>query len=386
MARSSDTSLHTRSEEQFTREQLIERCGSGSSPRVSIHLPTHSASDQASHDRIRFKRLVTLAAREVDDPGVLTAATDLCERFEFWAHGTAGLSVLVDDSHTVAIRLMRPSPEVVVVSDRFHLKPLVEALHRGVAFDVLALSRQAARLVYGTGSGASDQHVPGLPAGLADALRWDDRERQIQTHAASRTGAGNVAAAFHGQGGRSDTRRNDLDRYLHLVDAAVREHRGSTSRPLVLAGVDDIRSAFRSITRCAHVEEGGIAGNPDRLTASELAARARSIVQPSSARAEQDAREVFLAGHSSTVDLVESAVVAAARGQVRSIFVPADRSVWGRFDPDEGLRAHHDERRPGDHDLTDVAAAETLRHGGDAYVVPARDIPGGGAVAATLRL
>ena len=108
-------------------------------------------------------------------------------------------------------------------------------------------------------------------------------------------------------------------------------------------------------------------------------------MEPSTARAEQAARDAFLAGRATTLDLVESSVIAAARGRVSSIFVPADHSIWGRFDPDAGLQAEHDERQPGDHDLTDVAAAETLRRGGDAYVVPAREIPRGGTVAATLR-
>ncbi len=380
-----DLQLHTRSEDDLTRDELIGWCGAGSAPRVSIHLPTHAGSDQASQDRTRFRRLVTLAARDVDDPGVLDVAHDLCEQSDFWAHGTAGLTVLADRSGTTAVRLTQSAPELVVVGDRFHLKPLVAAMNRGVAFDVLALSRHAARLVRGTGTAAIEQEVPGLPAGLADALKWDDRERQLHSHASSRTGSGDVAAAFHGQGGRGDTSHADLDRYLHQVDAAVRDHRGATSRPLVLAGVDDIRSAYRSITRCRDVVDGDIAGNPDRLTAAELAARARSIVEPSTARAEQAARDAFLAGRATTLDLVESSVIAAARGRVSSIFVPADHSIWGRFDPDAGLQAEHDERQPGDHDLTDVAATETLRRGGDAYVVPAREIPRGGTVAATLR-
>lgn len=380
-----DAPLHTRSEDELTRDDLIEWCGAGSAPRVSIHLPTHGAGDQVGQDRTRFRRLVALAGRDLDDQRILGAAHDLCERPDFWSRGTAALTVLADRAGTTAIRLTRPTPELVVVGDRFHVKPLVAAHNRAVEFDVLALSRHAARLVRGTGSTAVAEEVPGLPAGLSDALRWDDREPQLHTHAASRTGPGAVAAAFHGQGGRSDTGDADLVRYLHLVDAAVCEHRSTTSRPLVLAGVDDIRSAFRSVTRCHGVVDGHIAGNPDRLTIDELAARARGVVEPSTAGAEQAARDLFLAGRVATLDLVESAVIAAARGRVGSIFVPADHSIWGRVDPDEGLQSEHDERQPGDHDLTDVAAAETLRHGGDAYVVPSREIPRGGTVAATLR-
>jgi hypothetical protein len=220
---------------------------------------------------------------------------------------------------------------------------------------------------------------------MPDALRWDDREPQLQSHSGKRTGGGNVAATFHGQGSTNDSRDVDLDRYLHLIDRAITDHRSGSTRPLVLAGVDDIVGAYRKVTRCHHVVDDHVAGNPDQLRAEDLADRARRFVPPSAADAEHAARELFLAGATATVRTVEQAVIAAAAGQVASIFVPADREYWGRYRPGHRVLEEHDTRGPGDHDLADVAAAETLRHGGLAFVVPESDIPGGGTAAATLR-
>jgi hypothetical protein len=352
---------------------------------VSLYLPTHHAGREVTQDPVLFRRLVASAAEEVTDGGLLTAAARLVDDREFWSHGSAGLAVLADADTTTAIRLAEPTGEFSIVSDRFHLKPLVAALARRVEFDILAISRHSVRLVTVTGSRAVETEVPDLPASMPDALRWDDREAQLQSHSGNRAGGGQVTATFHGQGSANDTRDVDLDRYLHLVDHAIASYRSAATRPLVLAGVDDIVGAYRKVTRCHHVVDDHVAGSPDQLRAEELAERARRFVPPSAADAEQTARESFLAGATATVRTVEQSVIAAAAGQVASIFVPADVEYWGRYRPGHRLLEEHDTRGPGDHDLADVAAAETLRHGGLAFVVPAGDIPGGGTAAATLR-
>jgi len=358
---------------------------SASSEFASFYLPTHRGGREVTQDPVLFRRLVASAAKEVTGDGLLAAAARLVDDREFWAHGSAGLAVLASLDGTTAIRLSEPCGELAVVSDRFHLKPLVAALGRRVEFDVLAMSRHSVRFVEVTGSRAVEVEVPGLPTSMPEALQLDDREPQLQSHSGARVGRGQVAATFHGQGGGSDARDADLDRYLHLVDRAVAEHRSDSTRSLVLAGVDELVAVYRKLTRCAHVLDDHVAGNPDQLRAAELADRARGFVPPVAADAERAAREAFANGAVATVDTVEPAVIAAAAGQVASVFVPADQEYWGRYRPGHRMLEEHSTREPGDHDLADVAATETLRHGGLAFVVPASDMPGVGTAAATLR-
>jgi hypothetical protein len=68
---------------------------------------------------------------------------------------------------------------------------------------------------------------------------------------------------------------------------------------------------------------------------------------------------------------------------VETLFVPADQERWGTFDPST-LEVHVDGDEHSD-DLYDVAAAVTLGHGGDVFVVDSGEIPGSGEVAAVLR-
>lgn len=385
----SDVPFRVVDDVDLTTQDLVAWSGAPASPdasdRVSLYLPTHRAGREVTQDPVRLRQLIGLARAEAGEGELLAAIGTFVQDRSLRGHGVMGLALLVDRTGATAIRLSEPPAELVVVSDRFHLKPLIAAIGRRLAFDVLALGRHRVRLVRVDGSRAVEAEVPGLPTSMTDALRWDDREPQLQSHAAGRIGAGRVAAAFHGQGGTGDAREADLDRYLRLVDRPVVAHRSGSTRPLVLAGVDEIVAAYRRLTSCAHLADAHIGGSPDQLRAAELADRGRRFVRPSTAAAEHEAREAFLAGAAATVDTVEQAVIAAAAGRVTSIFVPADRASWGRYHPGHRRLDEHDERQAGDHDLTDVAATETLRHGGLAFVVPASEVPGGGTAAATLR-
>ena len=377
--------IRTLVDHELSIDDVVALAGTGATQRVSLYLPTHTAGRDVTQDPIRLRTLIRLAAEETEDPAILDTVRSLAGDPAFWEHSSAGLGVLVDEGSTTAIRLSREVDELAVASDRFHLKPLLVALAHQTDFEVLALSQHAVRLVRASQSAATQVDVADLPSGMPEALQWDDRERQLQSHAAGRVGGGQVTAGFHGQGGRGDTKVTDIHRFLKVVDRAVVEHRKGSTLPLVLAGVDELVAAYRSITRCQHVVDGHVAGNPEQLRAVDLAERARAFVQPMASELQERARESYLAGAAATVDTVEQAVIAAAAGQVASIFVPADTAYWGRYRPGHVELVEHNDREPGDHDLADVAATETLRHGGDVFVVAVQDIPGGGTAAATLR-
>jgi hypothetical protein len=372
-------------DQDLSVDEIIALAGAGASQRTSLYLPTHAAGRDVAQDPIRFRGLIKRATEEIEDSAVLDPVRELADDPEFWAHGSAGLGVLADAEGVTVIRLSEEVDELAVVSDRFHLKPLLVALTNATRFEVLALSQHAVRLVGASGSAATELDVPDLPSGMPEALQWDDRERQLQSHAAGRTVGGQVTAGFHGQGGRADSRDADIHRFLQMVDHAVADHRQGSTIPLVLAGVDELVAEYRGVTRCQHVVDGHIPGNPEQLRTDELADRARPLVQPLASDKERRARESHLARTAATVDTVEQAVIAAAAGQVASIFVPADEACWGRYRAGHVVLVEHDVREPGDHDLTDVAATEALLHGGDVFVVPLDGIPGGGTAAATLR-
>jgi hypothetical protein len=76
---------------------------------------------------------------------------------------------------------------------------------------------------------------------------------------------------------------------------------------------------------------------------------------------------------------------AAHIGRVERLLVASDRQVWGRYNPDEETVSLHDEPLPGDEDLLDVAAHQTILHSGEAIAVADAEIPGSNGIAAVFR-
>ncbi len=78
-------------------------------------------------------------------------------------------------------------------------------------------------------------------------------------------------------------------------------------------------------------------------------------------------------------------LTAAHQGRIATLFIPSGVHRYGRFDF-EGIRLQeHAEEQPGDDELVDLAAMQTLLHGGTVYDADPKDIPGQQLIAAVYR-
>jgi hypothetical protein len=231
------------------------------------------------------------------------------------------------------------------------------------------------------------------PQSLAEALRYDEFEKQLQQHSTSSSGlgGGRRPSMFHGQGSVGDhaATKPYLMQFLHEVDTAVATLLEEETAPLVLAGVKSIQGCYREVSRYRHLAEQGIAGNPDRLGMSNLHQRGWTIVAPSFQKPKIDAIEQFgrLVGKADPRAVAELGQVLAAAyaQQVETLLVAAETQLWGAFDPVTNRLQLHDEGQPGDEELLDVAVRMTLLNGGMAYVLDEQDMPVALPVAALLR-
>jgi hypothetical protein len=108
------------------------------------------------------------------------------------------------------------------------------------------------------------------------------------------------------------------------------------------------------------------------------------LVKPLFEEAQQRAASQYqqLAGSAHASGELEAVAAAACEGRVETLFVALGRPVWGIFDPNTGRVEKHAESAPGDVDLLDLAAAQTLRHGRTVYAVEPEQVPSHTAVAA----
>lgn len=364
----------------------------GSSPCVTILMPTQRSGRETQQGPIRLKNLVDEARRRLVDGGMrdpeasdlLSEVTSLVDDGSFWQHQEDGLAIYVSPDSTKTFRLAVPLDELVVVGDAFHLKPLLLAAEGDDRFHLLAVSRGRVRLLWGRRHRIGEVAIEGsIPDGLAEALWYEDREKQLQHRASDRAGRGSVVATFHGHG-TPDEDEEERDRaFLRAVDRGVMELVDSDV-PLVLAGVTEITAMYRDVTKHPNVVEEPIGGNPDEATPRSLHERAWAVVEPIlSAQRARDAEQFREQPTRGTVDL-EEALAAAGEGRVDAIWVPLGSQRWGTAT--EGTVDVHEERSDGDSDLFDLAALRTRATGGRVHVATDPDaIPGGGDIAALFR-
>ncbi len=364
-------------------------------PCVSVFMPSHRMTPDSAQDPIRLRNLLDEAEKQLVAGGlrapvareILGPGRELSGPGWFWSYQSDGLAVFLAPGWSRVFRLPEAFGELVVVTGRFHVKPLLTLLAAGHRFYVLALSRNEVRLLEGTPHGVREAELADVPRSLRDTLKYDDLEKELGLHIAGRGGPG-ARAVFHGHGIGGEVDKVLLERFLRQVDAGLQEMLKAETAPLVLAGVEYEQAMFRQLTRYRHVLGDGIGGNPEQVSPAELHERAWAIVEPVFTRARQKAVQRYLdaagRGRAASSDVAEI-VRAALRGRVDTLVVATGTQRWGRADPESFEVASHDQRQPGDEDLLDRAAVQTLLASGTVFVVPAQEIPGRVPAAAVLR-
>jgi hypothetical protein len=92
-----------------------------------------------------------------------------------------------------------------------------------------------------------------------------------------------------------------------------------------------------------------------------------------------------LSGTGQTTTDVKEAVLAAHHGRVDVLFVALGVQVWGNFDPSTNTVHVHQAPEPGDEDLLDLAAIQSILNGGTVYAVEPEQVPDHSPLVAVFR-
>lgn len=385
----------------ISQAELRELAGHTGWPSVSIHLPTHRDAANREHDRLLLRNLIKSACDELVAAGMsqtqaatwCAQASALPDDASFWREGSDGLSVFVSEGAVEVLRLDMAVAESVVVGDRFYLRPLHRVAGAQREFFALALDKNGCRLFRASRDAIEQIELTDAPASLADELKYDQREESMQFSTVpgpqSIAGTGRAQGMFHGHGGEKDVEKTDLERYLRKVEHAVTKAVDSDdSAPLLLMGVDYAISTYRALNTSPAVVDLQVTGATAELTPHRIHELAGEALEPHFVkRAEAALAELAdKTGAGLVARSAERVVEAAAAGRVRTLVLddtPGPYGVLDRtsltaqvtcVDPPARLRenAAADSTECG-WDLIDLAAAETIVHGGEVIAVQGVD-------------
>jgi hypothetical protein len=352
-------------------------------PCVSIYLPTHRGGPATHQNPIRLKNAIAAAEERLAQRGgrrseveaYLRPVRALIDVPELFWRQADGFAAFLSPKTFQTLRLTVSVPELVVVGERFHLKPLMPLLVGDGRFYILAVSQDHVRLLEASREGAREVEVPGMPRSLEEGINADAKQHYFQEQLRDP----------HSATERSDVTDAMLEPFLLRVDGALTDLLEEERAPLVLAGVKRIRTAYRHLSKYGSTLERGIDGDPDERSETELQREAWELVSPIFQGGRQQSAERYreLKGTGRASADLRQVLRAACQGRVESIFVPADEQRWGRFHP-EPCEIEPCAESLGE-DLLDRAALEVLVRRGVVYAVPRAEMPGPGAVNAVYR-
>ncbi len=354
----------------LTREQFNALLETQGSPCVTLMMPTVKAGPEVQQNAIRFKNLI----RQVQDqlqkcdtaPRDLRMTIRTLERLshddDFWQHQAASLALFVEGDNARFFRVPIPLPEMVVVGERFKVAPLLPLLQNDGVFYILAVSRNATRLLMGTRDEVHEVHSDGMPQSLAELTGVKYEQQSFFLHSFRVRQRGGGTAVPHGYWQYDD--EADLREYFKRIDEAVRDAIGEPETPLVFAGIESNFALYKDINQHPGLCGDFIQGNVEHLADHALHQRAWAIVEPEFHRAAHEAATRFLdaRGTDLTRDDATAILDAARQGAVGTLLVSEDQLQ-------------------GD---AENLVVETLRRGGEVHVIDPQAIEGR-KIAAILR-
>ena len=368
----------------------------GNPPCLSLYQPTHRHYPDNQQDPIRFGNLVKALETSLLRGLSKDAVRPLLEPFlalagnrAFWSHALDGLAVLAAKGVFRVYKLQRPVPELAVVADNFHTKPLLRIVQSADRYQVLGLNRKEIRLFEGNRDALDEiEPDPGVPRTIAEVPGKEPTEPQLTVAAYGGIGEGHVAMR-HGHGSRKSQIDIEAERFFRAVDRGILEHHSQPSGlPLILAALPEHHPMFHAVSHSPFLMDEGIDVHPDALSSvDELRERAWRVIEPRYLARWAALVEEF--GNARSKGLGEHRLAEVAKavvgGRVATLLIEARREIPGRIHAATGEIEFGDLAHPQMDDVLDDLGTLARKMGGHVVVFPAERMPVTSGVAAIYR-
>ncbi len=364
--------------------------------QVSIYSPTsRDSSDGYQADKIHFKNQLKEAVNQLtkqygmneqEAKEYLKPGYDLLDNQPFWRESSDALAFFHSTAGTrikkLPIELDQPTAHV---GNEFMLRPLLPLLNTDGRFYILNLNLNAVRLYEATPNTISEVVLnDDVPTTIADYTKFLEH----QEHTGSRSIQGGGGGIHYGQGDGNDSEKEEIQQYFYELSKAVDDIIQCDPLPTVLAGVEYLIPMYRKASHYPKYEEGYVRGSFSENDVETLHNAAFDIMEPTFDVDRMEAFDRFAQlqdGDWASSD-AKKVILAALTGQVDTLFVEDDATLWGVYNEQEYKIQLHPESTPKSKDLLTEAAIQTLLKKGKVFTCEADEMPVEGAkVAAVFR-
>ncbi len=375
--------------EMVRKEDFLDLVRKPEGIAVSIYMPTHRVAETEG-DPLTLRHLLEKAEggliekgmRPAEARSLLTPARELLSDALFWQHQDDSLALFMTPGKFRYFNLPLATPEMVVVSDDFFIKPLLPLIASDNSFYLLSLSLNHVALFQCREDTCREITPAKMPRSLDEAMRFDEAEKQLQQHI-----VGTGTAMFHGQGAPNDLNKENTVRFFQEINRNLEKSLAGEKAPLVIAAVDHFHPMFRAASSYPNILAQGVVGSPDRMNPEALQRAAWQAVRPYFRQVQEKALAQYVnaSGQGPSISDLAQIIPAAVDGRVYNLFVAEGLRSWGVFDTAEHKVRLEKETSPGASDLVEFLVKQTFLTGGSVYMLKSEEMPSQTGVAAVLR-
>jgi hypothetical protein len=355
---------------------------------VTIYQDTHKMNSEAQQDPVRFKNQLKEAGEKMLAAGMDKQKTDeLLEKakaktsgHKFWNYQDEGLALFISENTLELLQLPHKTGNKVRVEQEFYIRPLLPLVHLDTEYYVLSLSKAEIHLYKTDGYYAEEMELNDIPESYEEFRQFDVEEKHLGS-----TSDNTGTHVTHGRGAASEDEYRHEKEFLKQVENGVTTFMRTKEEPMIIAGLKDITSEYKSINHYHQTWEDVIEIRPADLREQELIEKSREMMHAHMNEQQNDQIDSYAdyAGGEKFEDDLTLIAKAAVRGQVEALFLNKGASHNG-IHPEQMEQGEEDQNKLLS-EIENTTAVTVLKNGGTVWDLNPSKIPANKTVAAVLR-
>ncbi len=369
----------------ITNAELRRLAGHQGERCISILFPTHKSGQEVLNEKDKkvFKNLLKELARALEKQGLnngeikaeLAPFQALLEDHLFWHYLDHGLAVYKSGAHFEVHQLPEAPAQMLTVSDRFYIVPLVPMVQHNKEFYILELNLDEIKFFKADRYRIEEIELDGIsPRALEEVVGYDYREKSPQFHTLS-MGRGTL---IKGHESSPEMDKKEISKFFEAVDDALyKSFLHEKKEPLIIACVEYFYPIYKEVSSYKNLYPEYIKGSRKNAKDAELHRDALQLLQDYFEAEVPERLEKFmmLAGTGKTAQSVENILPAAERGRVEHLILQYPESIFGQYDEEKREIIRHDKYEKGSKELLNELAALTVLTDGSVDLLPDEKFP-----------
>ena len=373
----------------FPNEMLLK----SGEPCVSLYMPTHRLILNNKKDILVFKNLAKEAISSLmqDTPNrdlkpLIKRLKDMEEDTELWKYSLEGLAIFATLEEIIIYRVEKDFQPIAIVSNSFHIKPLVEHFQAIETFSILALEAESYALFIGNHHQIKPIFLSDeVDTTLSDVLGSHHTE-DYHTHGVY--GGASDGSTFHGHGGKSDEVELDRAKFFKHVDRYVFEEISKALKlPMILVTRKEHHADFRKLSKNTFLIEDRIEGSFNDFKEDDIRAEIKKINDQRFDILINQAIENYgnLRDKEQSSDQLIEVLKALLTSRVDTLFIEKDKIIPGKIDVESQQMIQSDLKDSKTDDLLDDMIQHAYLIGSKIFILEKEKMPTTSGVAAIFR-